>query len=188
MRHKHRHFTSSLVWFSFFFSFLVCEPHLQLSNKGHHSALITLIQTGVRPREKGLHNYTRSGRLSFVSCFHSNQPTKYEELSRLMPRVFVCTLVWTAFVSEVWAVFLDSNRQVVSQNSHVNSKNRSPKYSPAGMEAHPDFQYPSTHTQELNPRTWKQTTALKCNSSNFRRFRKLDGITKKTCVTSKEAI
>jgi len=42
----------------------------------HYSALITLIQAGVRPREKGLHNYTRRGRLSFVVCFYSNQHAK----------------------------------------------------------------------------------------------------------------
>lgn len=56
---------------------LVHEPHLFNSQeREHYSAQITLIQTGVRPREKGLHIYTRRGRLSFVTCFYSNQPTE----------------------------------------------------------------------------------------------------------------
>lgn len=34
----------------------VREPHTQPPREGYYSALITLTQTGVKPRERGLHN------------------------------------------------------------------------------------------------------------------------------------
>lgn len=54
----------------------VRESYTQQPREGYYVALITLIQTGVKPGEKGLHNYTRSGRLPFVVRYYGNQASK----------------------------------------------------------------------------------------------------------------
>lgn len=141
----------------------------------HYSALITLIQTGVRLWEKGLHNYTRRGRLPFVYVSTATTPQNNRNLSVLCQGFCVHSAV-NCICFKVWAVLQDWNGQVASQDSHINSKSKSLAHSLQSQRPTLTSASFSLHTginQELEsrPQRWKQLQKIHPASEVARRYK-----------------
>lgn len=124
----------------------VREPHIQQPREGYYSALITLIQTGVKPREKGATQLYQKWKAALCYLFPQQPVHRIRRTFSVFCQGFCVHCAVNCVCFKVGDVSQGENGQVVSPNAYINSKSGSPESSlQAGGPPWPRL--PLAHTQ-----------------------------------------
>lgn len=100
----------------------VREPHTQQPREGYYSALITRIQTGVKPREKGAPQLYQKWKAALCHPFPQQPVHRIRRTFSVSCQGFCVHCAVNCICFKVWGVSQGENGRGASPNAHINSK------------------------------------------------------------------
>ena len=109
--------------------FCTLTTYSKQSREGYYSALIILIQTGVKPREKGSTQLYQKWKAALCYPFPEQPVHRIRRTFSVLCQGFCVRCAVNCICFKVQDISQGENGQVVSPNASVNSKSRSPESS-----------------------------------------------------------